>query len=134
MPQISAPLLPLSAGNSRLFLADTVYVRDGGRFCGSASGGGQVPPFRGAFPRPRPRCDVVRHRRAAAVRRLLRSAAWREAPRAFTLQTFGHALVPNLERWDALTGEPFFQTALFPYAIPNGNLPRSPGAFGPSRV
>jgi len=71
---------------------------------------------------------------SSPVRRLLCSAARREAPLAFTSQTFGHALVPNLERWDALTGEPFFQTALFPCSIPNGNLPRSPGAFGPSRV
>jgi hypothetical protein len=37
-----------------------------------------------------------RHRRASAG--FLRSAAQREAPRAFTSQTFGHAVIPNLER------------------------------------
>jgi hypothetical protein len=84
---ISAPLLPLSAENTRLFLADTVYVRAGRRFFSAASGGGRVAPVPWGHSPARVLDGMAsRHRRASAG--FLRSAAQRGVPPAFTSQTF----------------------------------------------
>ena len=77
-----------------------------------------------------------RNRRAAAVRRspALCSAKGSTGGVYFADLRSRSPKFRTLERWEgALTGEPFFQSVLFPCSIPNGNHPRSLGPLGPSR-
>jgi hypothetical protein len=56
---IPAPLIPLSARNTRVFLRHTVYVRDERTFFSAARRGAGWPRSRGALTCPRPRWDFL---------------------------------------------------------------------------
>jgi len=56
---IPVPLIPLSAGDTRVFLADTVYVRDERFFSALRAAGAGWPLSREPSPAPRLRWDFI---------------------------------------------------------------------------